>query len=93
MCGVPTSHMFRCGAVSCTLAIVDWQPSCARLARVEHHDADFCVTTLKDAMSRYGVTEMFNTDQGSQLTSYEFTKTLWEGRSTHFNGWPRPLDG
>ena len=39
-------------------------------------DADFCVSALEDAINRYGVPEIFNTDQGSQFTSYEFTKTL-----------------
>ena len=39
-------------------------------------DADFCVAALEDAITCYGVPEIFNTDQGSQFTSYEFTKTL-----------------
>lgn len=39
---------------------------------------DILVAELEDAMNRYGVPEIFNTDQGSQFTSYEFTKTLRE---------------
>jgi putative transposase len=38
--------------------------------------ADFCVEALKEAMSRYGRPEIFNTDQGSQYTSAEWTAPL-----------------
>jgi putative transposase len=36
-------------------------------------DADFCVTALEEAMVRFGRPEIFNTDQGSQFTSFAFT--------------------
>src|ERR1700745_261661 len=39
-------------------------------------DADFCVEALEEALSRYGQPEIFNTDQGSQFTSDDFTGTL-----------------
>src|SRR6516165_7068713 len=39
-------------------------------------DADFCVEALEEALSRYGRPEIFNTDQGSQFTSGDFTGTL-----------------
>src|ERR1700758_5369948 len=39
-------------------------------------DADFCVEALEEALSRYGRPEIFNTDQGSQFTSDDFTGTL-----------------
>jgi putative transposase len=38
--------------------------------------ADFCVEALEEAMSRYGRPEIFNTDQGSQFTSEEWTAPL-----------------
>ena len=38
--------------------------------------ADFCIEALKDAMDIYGVPAIFNTDQGSQFTSYGFIKAL-----------------
>jgi len=41
-------------------------------------DASFCVEALKEAMSIYGQPEIFNTDQGSQFTSLEFTEVLNE---------------
>ena len=39
-------------------------------------DADFCVEALEEALSRYGRPEIFNTDQGSQFTSGDFTGLL-----------------
>src|SRR5271169_3673258 len=38
--------------------------------------AEFCVEALEEALARYGQPEIFNTDQGSQFTSDEFTGTL-----------------
>jgi putative transposase len=38
-------------------------------------ESDFCVEALKQALS-FGIPEIFNTDQGSQFTSIEFTKVL-----------------
>ena len=37
--------------------------------------AEFCVEALEEALSRYGQPEIFNTDQGSQFTSDDFTGT------------------
>jgi putative transposase len=36
-------------------------------------DADFCVAALGGAMKRYSVPEIFNTNQGSQFASCDFT--------------------
>ena len=36
----------------------------------------FCVEALEEAIARYGTPEMFNTDQGSQFTSDDFTRVL-----------------
>jgi len=38
--------------------------------------ADFCVEALEEAITRYGVPEIINTDQGSQFTGTEFIDTL-----------------
>ncbi len=38
--------------------------------------ADFCVDALHEALRRYGTPEIFNTDQGSQFTSDDFTAGL-----------------
>ena len=39
-------------------------------------EASFCVEALEEAMARHGKPEIFNTDQGSQFTSIEFTSVL-----------------
>jgi putative transposase len=38
--------------------------------------ADFCVEALEEAIARYGVPEIVNTDQGSQFTGSEFIDSL-----------------
>ncbi len=38
--------------------------------------ADFCVEALEEAITRHGVPEIINTDQGSQFTGNEFIGTL-----------------
>ena len=38
--------------------------------------ADFCVEALEEAITRHGVPEIMNTDQGSQFTGNEFIGTL-----------------
>jgi len=39
-------------------------------------DTDFCVEALEEALRCHGKPEIFNTDQGSQFTSEDFTKVL-----------------
>ena len=39
-------------------------------------DTSFCIEALKEAIGRYGTPEIFNTDQGSQFTSDDFTQVL-----------------
>ena len=39
-------------------------------------DASFCVEALEEAIRTYGTPEIFNTDQGSQFTSDDFTGIL-----------------
>ena len=38
--------------------------------------ADFCVEAVEEAIARYGVPEIFNTDQGSQFTGADFIGLL-----------------
>lgn len=59
------------------VAIMDWHSRKVlswRLSNTMH--ADFCVEALEEALARYGKPEIFNTDQGSQFTSTEFTGVL-----------------
>ena len=39
-------------------------------------DTAFCLEAVEEALARYGKPEMFNTDQGSQFTSFAFTDLL-----------------
>lgn len=39
-------------------------------------DSQFCVEALEEALRLYGTPEIFNTDQGAQFTSEEFTNVL-----------------
>ena len=41
-------------------------------------DAHFCVEALHEALEHYGPPEIFNSDQGSQFTSVDFTDVLTE---------------
>jgi putative transposase len=38
--------------------------------------AGFCVDALSEALARFGKPKIFNSDQGSQFTSDEFTRVL-----------------
>ena len=39
-------------------------------------DAEFCVAACKEALARFGKPAIFNTDQGSQFSSNDFTDVL-----------------
>jgi len=59
------------------VAIMDWASRHVLAWRLSNTlDARFCVEALEEALARYGRPEIFNTDQGSQFTSFEFTGTL-----------------
>ena len=45
-------------------------------------DAGFCVEALNEALSTYGKPDIFNTDQGSQFTSFDFTGVLKKAEIT-----------
>ena len=56
-------------------------------------DRDFCIEALNEALYQYGNPEIFNTDQGSQFTSNEFTKVLLDNNiKISMNGKGRALD-
>ena len=59
------------------VAIMDWASRKVLAWRLSNTmEADFCVAALEEAIARYGSPEIFNTDQGSQFTSFAFTTTL-----------------
>jgi len=56
-------------------------------------DVQFCVDALDEAIGRYGRPEIFNTDQGSQFTSWAWTRRLKEaGARISMDGRGRFLD-
>jgi putative transposase len=59
------------------VAIIDWATRRVLAHRVSiSMTTDFCLEALEEAISKYGTPEIFNTDQGSQFTSEEFTQVL-----------------
>ena len=59
------------------VAIMDWHSRKVLSWRLSNTlDADFCVDTLEESLTRYGNPDIFNTDQGCQFTSFEFTQVL-----------------
>ena len=76
------------------VAIMDWASRRVLAWRLSNTmDAGFSVEALNDALARYGKPEIFNTDQGSQFTSFAFTGLLEEaGVAISMDGRGRYLD-
>ena len=59
------------------VAIMDWATRKVLAWRLSNTmDTSFCVEALKEALQHFGKPEIFNTDQGSQFTSADFTDIL-----------------
>ena len=59
------------------VAIMDWATRHVLAWRLSNTmDSRFCIEALNDALTKYGRPEIFNTDQGSQFTSLDFTGVL-----------------
>ena len=71
---MPRGFLYLC-------AIIDWATRKVLSWRLSNTlTSDFCTAALKEAIARYGTPEVFNTDQGSQFTSAEFTDELKANR-------------
>jgi putative transposase len=58
-------------------AVVDWFSRRVLSWRLSiTMEAGFCIEALEEALARHGRPEIFNTDQGSQFTSHDFTGVL-----------------
>ena len=69
---IPMAH----GFVYLT-AVLDWATRRVLACRLSNNmAADACVDALDEAISKYGVPEIMNTDQGSQFTGSAFIDTL-----------------
>jgi putative transposase len=59
------------------VAVMDWCTRKVLSWRVSNTmDVGFCIEALEDALASHGRPELFNSDQGSQFTSPQFTKVL-----------------
>ena len=59
------------------VAVMDWASRKVLAWRVSNTmDVEFCVEALQEALARFCRPEIFNTDQGSQFTSADFTDVL-----------------
>jgi len=59
------------------VAIIDWYSRKVLTWRLSNTlDTGFCVDCLHEALRRFGVPEIFNTDQGAQFTSHDFINAL-----------------
>jgi putative transposase len=58
-------------------AIIDWYSKAVLSWKISNTmDTDLVMGVLNEALAKYGKPEIFNTDQGSQYTSYIHTQTL-----------------
>jgi len=61
------------------VAIMDWASRKVLAWRLSNTlDTSFCMEALEEALSLHGTPQIFNTDQGSQFTSDDFTNILKE---------------
>ena len=59
------------------VAILDWYSRKVLTWRLSNTlEAEFCVDCFHEAVRRFGVPEIFNTDQGAQFTSHDFITAL-----------------
>ena len=59
------------------IAIMDWYSRKVLSWQLSNSmDTLFCIDALNEAITKYGIPDIFNTDQGSQFTSNEFTGVL-----------------
>ena len=59
------------------VAVMDWHSRKVLSWRLSNTmETDFCIEALEEALHRHGAPDIFNTDQGSQFTSEEFTGVL-----------------
>jgi len=59
------------------IAIMDWSSRRVLSWKLSNTmDTSFCISALEEAINTYGKPNIFNTDQGSQFTSNDFTDIL-----------------
>jgi putative transposase len=75
-------------------AVIDWHSRAILSWRLSNTcDTAFCIEAVKEALSKYGKPEIFNTDQGSTFTAPEFIDVLKSsGTQISMDGKGRALD-
>ena len=59
------------------VAIMDWATRRVLIWRLSNTmDVDFCIEALNETIHRFGAPKIFNTDQGSQFTSWQVDQLL-----------------
>ena len=76
------------------VAVMDWHSRFVLSWRLSNTlDTEFCLAALDDALTTYGRPDIFNTDQGAQFTSHDFTSLLMENQiAISMDGRGRALD-
>ena len=76
------------------VAVMDWHSRKVLSWRLSNTmNVNFCVSALEEALAKHGKPDTFNTDQGSQFTSFAFTNVLREnGIRISMDGRGRWLD-
>ena len=82
------------GGFAYLCAVMDWHSRCVLAWELSNTlDASFCVLAVQRALAAHGTPEIFNTDQGCQFTSAEFTQPLLaRGVKLSMDGKGRCLD-
>jgi putative transposase len=76
------------------VAIIDWHSRAILSWRLSNTmTVDFCIEALEEALRHHGTPEVFNSDQGAQFTSPDFTGVLKrEGITISMDGKGRATD-
>jgi len=62
------------------VAVMDWYSRLVLSWELSNSmETGFCIEAMEVAFEQYGTPDIFNTDQGSQFTSKEFTRRVQEG--------------
>lgn len=70
------------------VAIMGWHTRKVLSWRISNMlEADFCVEALNEALHKFGLPEIVNTDQGAQFTSFAWTDRLRRIRCADLDGW------
>ena len=76
------------------VAIMDWFTRKVLAWRISNTlEAEFCLEALNEAIHKFGPPEIMNTDQGSQVTSFDWTDRLKRAKTKiSMDGKARYLD-